>query len=285
MIKNRVSIVIVTHNSSAALDGCQANLRETLADVDHQLVVVDNASSDDSLEIIERHYPEAVVVRNTKNRGFAAACNQGAARTDGEFLLFVNPDVRLDPGAVECMMALIRSDHKVGAVAPRLRHPDGRFQPTCRRLPTIYNLLFSRGSMLSRLIGDRRIYTLPDYSETTEVEAVAAAVMMIRSLEFSRMEGFDERFFMYMEDTDLCCRLKARRYRNYFVLAAGGVHDWGRGSDAGRIRRAWRHHFSVWKYFLKHLPNGFSLLVLPLLLAMNLLLTIIVPPYRRSGRR
>lgn len=285
MVKNKVSIVIVTHNSQTTLERCLASLHGSLADIDHELMVVDNASSDGSTEMVRRHYPDAVVIANEKNRGFAAACNQAVQETEGEFLLFVNPDVQIDPGSAQSMMALIRNDHEAGAITPRMRNLDGSFQPTCRRLPTIYNLLFSRGSVLSRLIGARHIYTLPDYAETTAVEAVAATVLLIRHSLFGRMKGFDERFFMYMEDTDLCYRLRAMGYRNYFVPTAGAVHDWGHGSDAGRLRRTWHHHFSVWKYFLKHLPNGFSLLVLPVILTLNMLLSIITPPYSRSGRR
>ena len=285
MVKNKVSIVIVTHNSQTALERCLTSLQGGLASVDHELIVVDNASSDGSTEMVRRHYPDAVVIANEINRGFAAACNQAVQETEGEFLLFVNPDVQIDPGSVQSMMALIRTDHKAGAITPRMRNLDGSFQPTCRRLPTIYNLLFSRGSVLSRLIGARHIYTLPDYAETIAVDAVAATVLLIRRSLFVRMKGFDERFFMYMEDTDLCYRLRAMGYRNYFVPTAGAVHDWGHGSDAGRLRRTWHHHFSVWKYFLKHLPNGFSLLVLPVILTLNMLLTIITPPYSRSGRR
>jgi GT2 family glycosyltransferase len=285
LVKNKVSIVIVTHNSQATLERCLVSLQGGLAEVDHELVVVDNASSDGSGEIVKQQYPDATIVANEKNRGFAAACNQAVQETEGEFLLFVNPDVQMGPGSVQSMMALIRTDHKAGAITPRMRNLDGSFQPTCRRLPTIYNLLFSRGSVLSRLIGARHIYTLPDYAETKAVEAVAATVLLIRRSLFSRMKGFDERFFMYMEDTDLCYRLRTLGYRNYFVPTAGAVHDWGHGSDAGRLRRIWHHHFSVWKYFLKHLPNGFSLLVLPAILTLNMLLTIITPPYGRSGRR
>lgn len=285
MINNRISIIIVTHNSSAVIGACLANLRGVLAEVDHQLVVVDNGSTDDSPAIVRRQWPEALVIENSKNSGFGIACNQGAERADGEFLLLVNPDVHLDPGAVESLRALFRIEPKAGAVAPRLRYPDGGFQPTCRRFPTIYNLLLSRGSVLTRIFGGGHVYTLPDYTETTEVDAVAGTVLMIRSAVFHRVRGFDPRFFMYMEDTDLCRRLVTRGYNNYFVPTAGAVHDWGCGSDAGRLRRARLHHFSVWKYFLKHLPNGFSLLVLPFALAVNLVLTIIIPARRRSGRR
>jgi GT2 family glycosyltransferase len=88
---------------------------------------------------------------------------------------------------------------------------------------------------------------------------------------FDKVGRFDQRFFMFMEDTDLSLRLHQSKYANLFVPTAGGCHRWGGGSDVGRVRRLAYHHVSVWKYFMKHFPNGFSILPLPLLLLINFL--------------
>jgi len=282
LVKNKVSIVIVTHNSAPALTGCLASLHHAIEGIESELVVIDNGSDDDSPEQIKHQFPHAKVVVNVKNRGFAAACNQALRETDGEFLLFLNPDVRLDSDCIECLRSVIQNDHKAGAVVPRMRNVDDSFQATCRRFPTIYNMAFSRGSILARSFGNSHIYTLGDFRETTVVDAVAATVLMIRRSLHDRVGGFDERFFMYMEDTDLCLRLKSLGYRNYFVPGAGSVHDWGHGSNAGGSVRACRHHLSVWRYFLKHLPNGFSLLVLPMILVLNLLVVLATLLFRRG---
>jgi GT2 family glycosyltransferase len=98
-------------------------------------------------------------------------------------------------------------------------------------------------------------------------------MMLIDRELFKLIGSFDRRFFMFMEDTDLCLRLTRSGFSNYFVPAAGGTHAWGQGSNAGRLRRNWYHHSSVWKYFLKHVPNGFSIIWLPLLLTINFILT------------
>jgi hypothetical protein len=139
-------------------------------------------------------------------------------------------------------------------------------------------LIFSRGSALSGLLSSpdsrRERYTLPDFRETTEVPAVAATMTMVRRARFIEAGGFDKRFFMFMEDTDLSLRLHQLGHRNLFAPSAGGVHNWGKGSRAGRVRRAYYHHVSLWKYFLKHFPNGFSVMLLPVLLLANFLLVI-----------
>ena len=86
---------------------------------------------------------------------------------------------------------------------------------------------------------------------------------------------------MYMEDTDLCLRLRNSGLKNYFVPSAGAVHLWGKGSRAGRTRRRWYHHVSVWKYFVKHFPDGFSVIVLPVVLAVNFVVGSVLPPPER----
>ncbi|MCX6834819.1 MAG: hypothetical protein NTW07_06755, partial [candidate division Zixibacteria bacterium] len=126
--------------------------------------------------------------------------------------------------------------------------------------------------------------TLPDFRETTEVPAVAATMTMVRRALFAEAGGFDKRFFMFMEDTDLSLRLHQLGHRNLFTPTAGGVHHWGKGARAGRTRRAYYHHVSLWKYFLKHFPNGFSVMLLPVLLLANfLLVTILSTRGARSG--
>ena len=149
--------------------------------------------------------------------------------------------------------------------------------------PTVNNLLFSRGSIFGRIFGGSNRYTLPDSAELTAVPAVAGTMMMVRADLFRRLKGFDRRFFMYMEDTDFCYRLDRRGFSNLFAPGAGGIHAWATGSNVGRIKRAWWHHSSMWKYFMKHVPNLFSLVVLPAFLTINLLLVIAFGRGRQTG--
>ncbi|MFH1688442.1 MAG: glycosyltransferase family 2 protein [bacterium] len=283
MTDELVSVIIVTHDSERHLGACLQALKTALAMQPHELVVVDNNSTDNPEPVILEFFPGATVIRSDANSGFAAGCNRGAAQANGEFLLFLNPDVIVDPHAVVALRRVSETGGRLGAVGGRLRFPDGRFQPTCRNFPTATNLIFSRGSALGWLLGGTRVYTLGDYDEPMRVPATAATMMMIRRRIFDRLGGFDERFFMYLEDTDLCYRLSRRNYDNLFVPMAGGIHHWAEGSRARTARRTWMHHRSMWKYFLKHLPNGFTLLILPLLLTVNLLLVLAVNSV--GGRR
>ncbi len=248
-----------------------------------ELIVVDNGSDDGSVDCVNKHFPDAHVLRNKHNIGFASACNQAAWVATGEFLLFHNPDVQLDAGALDRLIDVYRDKSDAGAAAGRMRFIDNSFQPTCRNLPTIGRLMFSRGSVFSSVWRGGKHYTLGDYDRVTEVPAVAGTLLMIRRDLFVSLNGFDERFFMYMEDTDLCLRLNQHGYKNYFVPDAGGIHLWGRGSRGGKLKRRWYHHVSVWKYFLKHFPGAGSLTILPFVLAFNLVLTMFVgEPGRRE---
>lgn len=281
----QVSVIIVTHNSESHLGESLEHLHRAIQGISCELIIIDNASVRSPAANVHDTFPEAEVMGCDRNCGFAAAANIGARKAGGKHLLFLNPDVLIDPGAVSNMDRFLNGQPRVGALGGRLRWPDGSFQPTCRKLPTIYNLLFSRGSVLSRLVPRNEVYTLGDYDSPIQVPATAATMLMIRRDLFHRMEGFDERFFMYMEDTDLCARLGRRNYVNIFLPSAGGVHHWAHGSTAGRVRRLWYHHNSLWRYFRKHLPNLFSFLILPVFLSLNFGLAVVFGARRRGGGR
>lgn len=280
----KVSVIIVTHNSRSAIGDCLAAIPEASGRLTCEIIIIDNGSTDGTIEFIQAQAPHVLILEQNQNLGFGRACNLAAQKATAEFLLFVNPDASLDAGAVARLTEVFSSDDRTGFAVPRLRFPDDRFQPSCRRFPTIGNLVFARGSFVMQLLGRNKggdgQYTLPDYPVTTEVQAVAGTVAMIRRDVFAQIGGFDPRFFLYMEDTDLCLRLNHNGYRNLFVPGAGAVHRWGRGSAAGKLVRIWRHHMSFWKYFLKQYPNGFSVVVLPFLLLVNGLVSSILPDRR-----
>lgn len=274
-IEYKISIIIVTFNSQETLNESLISIKRADISKSYELIIVDNNSEDNSLEIIHSNFSEAKVMRNNKNLGFAKACNIGAKNASGEYLLFYNPDLIVDTKSIDSLLDIFDEAENVGAVTGRMRFPDNTFQPTCRNFPTKENVFFSRGSIFSWFVKSNNKYTLPDYDNVTDVDAVAGTYTMIRKEVFEKVGMFDERFFMYMEDTDLCFRLKQANYKNYFAPDAGGVHLWGKGSGAGRFKRSYYHHVSIWKYFLKHYPNIFSLLVLPILLILNFVLSFV----------
>jgi hypothetical protein len=280
----KISIIIVTYNSLGSLPSCLAQLREASRRINCELVAVDNNSTDNSPSAIRNFWPQANVIVNRKNKGFAFAANQGAKASAGEFLLFVNPDLFVDNNCLEEFLFFIRGKERIGAVGGRMRFPDGTFQPTCRKLPTLSNLVFSRGSFLGRIIRSTHKYTLPDSAVPTEVPAVAGTLLFIRKEVFESVGRFDANYFMYMEDTDLCKRLIMLGFSNFFLPQAGAVHEWGTGSPTGVFKRNWYHHASVFRYFRKYRRGSETYILLPVLLLLNFLLSSLVNAIKPSKK-
>ena len=188
--------------------------------------------------------------------------------------MLLNPDVVVEPSAIGQLYEALAKKGSEAIVVGRLVGRDGRFQAICRRYPSLKGLLFSRGSVLSRIMRREGTYTLPDYEEITSVDAAAAAMMMIPRRMFDTLLGFDESFFMYMEDTDLCYRAQQAGAATWYVPAANGRHHWGHATGRYRFRRIFWHHRSTWRYAVKHRFPLPSLIVLGGMLAVNCFLSL-----------
>jgi len=284
-ITGQVSIIIVTHNSLPALEICLQHLQIAAQNIPHEIIIVDNNSTDNSPSFVKNVCPIAKQILNRKNKGFAAACNTGSTHAEGTLLLFLNPDLFLDEFAIIDLLKNYEALERPGVAAGRLRSPDGKFQPTCRELPTISNIIFSRRGILGFFLKRCRKYTHLEYDVVTSVPAAAGTFMLISKKLFNKIGRFDERFFMYMEDTDLCKRLIMAGFKNYFIPSAGGVHDWGQGSQAGMVRRSWLHHLSVYKYFVKHRQDWLARLIFPLPLLANFVMVSLIDLLKRPFGR
>lgn len=286
-----LSVVIVTHNSASALYRGLPALNDSLealgTNVSREILVVDNASGDDTKAVCQSAAAALTVIELERNTGFAAACNQGAAAASGQYLLFLNPDVTLDKSAIQILIQEIKTLPRAGAVAARMRYPDGSFQANCRNFPDRKNIFASRGSAFGALFSRKVAYTLADSDTTISVPAAAAMCLLVAREIFLDIGGFDERFFLFMEDTDLCLRLNQAGYQVYFIPSAGGIHDWGSGAGgqaATTGERMLRHHQSVLRYFRKHDPGFWSSVVLPVALGVNRALKMIILAFRAGGK-
>jgi N-acetylglucosaminyl-diphospho-decaprenol L-rhamnosyltransferase len=274
-----VSAIVVTHNSEQRIISCLKALKDEISIVGGEILVFDNNSIDSTVSSIKSEFPEVKLTGASRNLGFAAACNAAAATARGKYLLFANPDIIIDGGALSTLIGAIETLPRAGATVGRMRHPDGSFQPTCRQLPDFNNLLFSRGSVLPaglRSSSSRRGYTFGDSDEIIDVPAASATCLLVEKEFFHSIGGFDPRFFLFMEDTDLSLRIRQAGKKIYFVPRAGAVHFWGQGAAISKARRSWYHHVSVWKYFLKHYPTGASIFILPVVLLINFILSLII---------
>lgn len=251
------SIIMVVFNGQRYLPTCLETLAGELSQ-GREIILVDNASSDGSADYIQSHYPHLRLVRNPTNRGFAAACNQGAALASGHFLVFLNQDTRVRPGWLDGLLAPFAADPAVGLVTSRvlLMSAPGRVN-MCGQQVHYSGLVFARG--LFRLA--------EEFEQGGQVGAVCGASFAVRRDLWERLGGFDERFFMYYEETDLSWRAWLAGYASCFSPASLVDHDYALRPSPAALYYAARNR---WLLLLKSWRVPTLLLLAPGLLLAGL---------------
>jgi len=234
-----VHVVIVNWNSGRQLAECLDSFAAVAGDrvAVARITVVDNASSDGSCEALPAS-PALVLIRNAENRGFAAACNQGVAGSDAAFLLFLNPDTRLMPGALEQPIQFLQSNANsaVGIVGVQLVDEHGHIARNTARMPTPRSMI-ANSLGLDRLIPSvfpPHFVTEWAHDETRLVDQVMGAFMLVRHTLFEALGGFDERFFVYFEDLDFARRARDRGFSSVYLATAQAFHR-GQGTTASAV--------------------------------------------------
>ena len=236
-----IDVVIVNWNAGALLQTCVAALTGSSIADKLNVIIVDNASTDNSTQAIGGSELRLSVIHNATNRGFAAGCNQGAAVGSAPYILFLNPDVRVEQNTLEKALSYIDAPGHdlIGVVGVRLLDRTGRTARNCARRPTEASLL-AQALFLDRILPR----TFPphfisdwDHLDTQAVDQVMGAFLMIRRDLFIAEKGFDERFFVYYEDLDLCMRVTDAGYSVMHLAEAAAVHDGGGTTNAVKDRR------------------------------------------------
>lgn len=255
-----IAVVMINHNGGEEIVSC---LEDLAAQAPAEIVVVDNASTDGSPAVITERFPLVRMVRNEENRGFAAAANQGIAATSAPYVFLVNPDTSIAPGSLDALAGLLDEQRKAALVGALVRNPDGSPQPTKRAFPSLWN------SILHGLLGifwtnnpGTRAYLLTDadLSKPRRVDWVAGTAVAIRRTAFEDLGGFDERFFFFVEDVDLCKRASDAGYEIWFQPAAVVDHEWGSSWRKRPLRFLWMHQANLFRYVLKHRKGAWVLL-------------------------
>ena len=247
-----VSAVVVSYNSAADLPDCLRSLRsEGVADV----VIVDNASADGSVEVVRRLDPDATIVETGANLGFGTAANRGVAVATGGHVLILNPDTVVEPGTVKALSEALDRDPGLAAVGPRLENLDGSLYPSVRRFP---QLMVAFGHAFLGLVWPAnpatRRYRMLDWDHdrpAASVDWVSGACVLVRRTAFDMVGGFDEAYFMYVEDVDLCWRLGQAGWRIGYEPAGRVVHALGGSSRLVPYRMIAEHHRSLLRFVSK----------------------------------
>jgi N-acetylglucosaminyl-diphospho-decaprenol L-rhamnosyltransferase len=261
-----LSIVILNYKTQRLTRQCIKTIMLYRPAVDFEIIVVDNNSGDGVEEMLRKHYPEARFVQSGKNLGFAAGNNVGIRAATGRYVMILNPDITVKPGAVEAVIRYMDEHKDVGMVGPRLVKPDGNVDESCYRFPG-YMIPVYRRTPLSKLAAGRRAldhYLMADYDRrlTREVDWLLGAVLIVRRSALLEVGLFDERYFLYFEDTDWCRRFWQAGHRVVYFTGAEMVHYHERLSARGSwftslFRRSTRIHIgSCLKYFRKWGRSG-----------------------------
>lgn len=256
-----LSVIIVSHNSAGHLDACLASLGRYLAEADTEVVVVDNASRDDSRAILARVAPRARLIASERNLGFAAAVNRGLAATTAPYVLWVNPDSELLDGGALTLIAYLDSNPRVGIAGPRILDPDGALQRSARAFPSYDWAVGHRHSLLTRLFpanpySKRYLRTDLDPGRVQDVDWVSGACLLHRREVSDRLGGLDERFFMYCEDVDFCLRARQAGWTTRYHPGLSVRHQVAGSTRRTPARMLFERHRSLWRYYLKHFPRG-----------------------------
>jgi GT2 family glycosyltransferase len=249
-----LSVLIVNFNTRLLTCQCLRSLLPEARTLGAQVIVVDNGSTDGSLEAIGAEFPEVEVMALDGNLGFGAANNRAAARSAARYLLLLNSDTIVHTGALQALIDCANMYSDAGAVGARLLNADGSLQLSCWRFPTLWRATAETFGLL-RLIGRPSNYRPADYDTVRRVDFAIGACLLVDRQAFVQVGGFDEAFFMYAEETDLCRRLRAIGKYVYYTPASVVTHLGG-GSKLSSADQFRQFNAATELYFSKHYGAG-----------------------------
>jgi hypothetical protein len=263
-----LSIIILNYKTANLAKHCIKNIFALGLNFDYEIIVVDNNSEDKIKEILNEKFENELrsekikFLQTGKNKGMGAGNNAGIKIAKGKYILILNPDVVVLENSIEQMIEFLENNEKIGIVAPKFLYPNKDYQPSRYRFPKFYIPAFVRTGLGGLKFGKEKIkkYFMEDVvlEGPHKIDWVRGAAMMIRKNIFDEIGGFDERFFMYLEDTDLCRRFWQNGFEVWYYPESKMIHYYARVSNkSGKwfldlfIKDTWAHIISWIKYFWK----------------------------------
>lgn len=250
-----LSIVVVSYNALSCLLKCLKHL--TPDGGNFEIVVVDNSSNYKTLENVKKKFPKVKFIKNKANLGFATAANQGAEIAKGKYLLFLNPDTVVSPYSIEQMLRFARSNSKIGIAGCKILNSDGSLQPSCGNFPIISNIFLDRIPFVNKIFKTELIRDHSYYDLDRKPDWVSGAFFLVRRDIFRKLGGFDEDYFMYVEDMDFCYRAKKAGDEIFYSPKTEIIHfNQGKKRNMGRFKaKHMRRGFTI--FFKKYKPDWY----------------------------
>ncbi|WP_280454093.1 glycosyltransferase family 2 protein [Nocardia brasiliensis] len=280
-----IDVIVLTYNSARLLPECVASVRAQTVSDQVNIIVIDNDSTDDTLRVARDLGIEPIA--NPDNVGFAAAINQAAATGSGDYVALLNPDATFgDSKSLEAMLATIQ-DEQTGLVGARMVTAEGAPYPNGRRFPSttvaarhaIMGILRPGNAASAQYFGDAA--GRPDVDQV--VDWVSGCCLIMRRSLWEEMGGFDTRYWMYLEDADLCWRLRQRGYATVLSGPAYVVHHGGASSSFRRNKSLWHHHRSAILFYARTRTGARRALLAPAALFLLARLGVLVAVNRGGG--
>lgn len=252
-----LSVIIVNWNTKDFLSRCIESIKTKTKKISYEIIVVDNFSSDGSPGMVEETFPEVTLIRNNRNAGFGRANNQGLDKARGKHILFLNSDVSVNENCLDEMFDFMEKNPAVGASACKLTFPDGSLQHSCRKFPSfkVYSLMLLGLRFLFPKMKIFREYLMLDWdhADIREVDQIMGSFMFMRKDVIDQVGSFDERYWMYFEEVDLCLRIKEAGWKIVHYPCASAIHFLSKSSEQwGEIKRINEFQKSLLKYFRKN---------------------------------
>jgi GT2 family glycosyltransferase len=249
-----LSIVIINWNTKNLLLQCLEAVYQMAGAVETEVFVVDNGSADGSGTALKERFPGVTLIENQINLGFAKANNQALSLSKGDYLLLLNPDTRVKTGAIERLVSFMEDHSEAGAAGPQLLHPDGTKQNSIANFPSLatelLNKRFLRWLFPKKFPGKEK-----DYREPLEVDSVIGACMMVRRDAMEQVGLLDEDYFLFLEETDWCYRLKKAGWKIYHIPQAEVYHFQGKSAETNVEMAKIEYYRSRYRFFRKHYGN------------------------------
>jgi GT2 family glycosyltransferase len=251
-----VSVIVVNWNTRDILRDCLKTVYEQTRGIRFEIVVIDNASSDGSADMVRTEFPQVALIANEDNRGFAAANNQGMAVAQGRYVLLLNSDTLVLDGAIQETVAFADAHPEAAVVGCRVLNRDRSLQPTCFLYPSVLNL-FLAATYLSKLFPRSRFFgrermTWWDRDDVREVDVVTGCFMLVRREAIAQVGVMDDGFFMYGEETDWCYRFRRAGWKLLFTPVGEIIHLGGQSSKRVRSEMIIMLRLSILRFIRKH---------------------------------
>ncbi len=259
-----ITIIIVNYKVKEYISNLISSINKARGDFNLQIIVVDNNSQDGSVEFLSSRYPEVSYIANDENLGFGKANNQAISIAEGEYILIINPDTLVSEDTFTVLVQHMKEHRDCGAAGCKILNPDGSFAPESKRsVPTIWSS-FTKVTGLSSLFPKSRFFSeyyldWLDENEKANVPVLSGSFMFWRAELLKELEGFDERFFMYGEDIDLCYRIQDTEYHIDYVPATSIIHYKGESTRKGDLKYTWIFNKALYQFFEKHHSSNYSL--------------------------